>query len=108
MRIYQYPGGPVIGLLAQNQLLTIMPQEVIYGNLVWVQVVDSDGREGWVPKIFIHILTPTASPSATVTPLVICYGHYNLRISNQYQYRNSIKIFVQFFIRQNISDNAAA
>ena len=70
MRIYQYPGGPVIGLLAQNQLLTIMPQEVIYGNLVWVQVVDGDGREGWVPKVFIHILTPTPSPSATVTPLV--------------------------------------
>ncbi len=68
MRIYQYPGGPVIGTLWQNQLLTIMPQEVIYGNLVWVQVIDEEGRDGWVPKVFIHILTPTASPSATVTP----------------------------------------
>jgi hypothetical protein len=69
MRIYQYPGGPVIGTLTQNQLLTIMPQEVIYGNLVWVQVVDEEGRDGWVPKVFIHILTPTASPSATITPV---------------------------------------
>jgi uncharacterized hydrophobic protein (TIGR00271 family) len=68
MRIYQYPGGPVIGTLRQNQLLTIMPQEVIYGNLVWVQVIDEEGRDGWVPKVFIHILTPTASPSASVTP----------------------------------------
>ena len=68
MRIYQYPGGPVIGTLWQNQLLTIMPQEVIYGNLVWVQVIDEEGRDGWVPKVFIHILTPTASPSASVTP----------------------------------------
>lgn len=82
MRIYQYPGGPVIGTLVQNQLITIMPQEVVYGDLVWVQVVDSDGREGWVPKVFIHILTPTASPTATVTPLTSSTATVPVTVTN--------------------------
>jgi hypothetical protein len=76
MRLYQSPGGPVIGSLRSNQLLTVLYDEVIYDYLVWVRVIDEEGRVGWIPKIYVYQLTatPTATftnspvPSATPTP----------------------------------------
>ena len=50
MRIYQSPGGPVISTLTQNQLLTILPGETVFQNLLWVEVIDAEGRHGWVPE----------------------------------------------------------
>jgi uncharacterized hydrophobic protein (TIGR00271 family) len=67
MRLYQSPGGPVIGLLRSNQLLTVLPDEVIYEYMIWVKVIDEDGRQGWLPKIYVFQLT--ATPSATVLNL---------------------------------------
>ncbi|PKO13059.1 MAG: hypothetical protein CVU39_20670 [Chloroflexi bacterium HGW-Chloroflexi-10] len=67
MRIYQSPGGPVISTLTQNQLLTILPGETVFQNLVWVEVVDAEGRHGWVPKIFVYIITATPLPTWTNT-----------------------------------------
>jgi hypothetical protein len=65
LRLYQSPGGPVIGTLRSNQLLIVLHEEVIYEYLVWVKVIDEEGRQGWVPKIYVYQLT--ATPTATVT-----------------------------------------
>ena len=65
LRLYQSPGGPVIGTLRSNQLLTVLPEEVVYEYLVWVKVIDEEGRQGWVPKIYVYQLT--ATPTATIT-----------------------------------------
>lgn len=64
MRIYQYPGGPIIGLLSQNQVITILPEEVVFENLIWVKIVDQENRIGWVPKVYVNIFTatPTSEP----------------------------------------------
>jgi uncharacterized hydrophobic protein (TIGR00271 family) len=72
MVIYQEPGGPMIGYLYAGQKLTILQESVVYQGLVWVQVLDSEGRVGWVPQIFIMVitLTPTATPSSTPTLLI--------------------------------------
>jgi len=59
MRIYQYPGGPVVGLLSQNQVITILPEEVVFENLIWVKIVDQENRSGWVPKVYVNIFTAT-------------------------------------------------
>ncbi len=73
LRLYQSPGGPVISILRSNQLLTVLPEEVIYDYMVWVKVIDEEGRQGWLPKIYVFQLTatPTAtytsSPSATIS-----------------------------------------
>ncbi len=73
LRLYQSPGGPVIGTLRSNQLLTVLPEEVVYEYLVWVKVIDEEGRQGWVPKIYVYELTATptttrtSSPTSTVT-----------------------------------------
>ena len=63
MRIYQYPGGPVIGLLSQNQMVTVLPGEQVYQDIIWVEIIDQDGRDGWVPKVYISVFTPTPQPS---------------------------------------------
>lgn len=68
MRIYQSPGGPVIGTLKTNQLITVLPEEILFDNLLWVKIVDEEGREGWVPKIYVFQLTSTPLPTNTNTP----------------------------------------
>ncbi len=70
MRVYQYPGGPVIGFLYQSQPITILPHEVVYGDLVWVEIIDSENRQGWVPKIYITVNTPVPTATSTFTPTV--------------------------------------
>jgi uncharacterized hydrophobic protein (TIGR00271 family) len=69
MRIYQSPGGPVIGTLKLNQLLIVLPDEVVFDNIIWVKVMDEEGREGWVPKIYIFQITSTPMPTSTNTPV---------------------------------------
>ena len=72
LRLYQSPGGPAIGTLRSNQLLTVLPEEVVYEFIVWVKVIDEEGRQGWVPKMYVYQLTSTptttfiSSPSPTV------------------------------------------
>lgn len=70
MRIYQYPGGPVIGLLSQNQVITVLPGERVFADLIWVQIIDQDNRNGWVPKIYINIFTATPEPLETMISVV--------------------------------------
>lgn len=71
MRMYQSPGGPVIGNLRANQLIIILLEEKLYENIMWVKIMDEEGREGWVPKIYIFQLTATASPTISETQKAI-------------------------------------
>jgi SH3-like domain-containing protein len=69
LRLYQSPGGPVIGTLRSKQLLTVLPEEVVYEYLVWVKVIDEEGRQGWVPKIYVYQLTATPTTTLTSSPI---------------------------------------
>lgn len=64
LRLYQQPGGPVIGYLSLNRPIWRLYETQIYGGLVWVQVRDSDGRVGWVPEIYLRM--PTAIPTQSI------------------------------------------
>ena len=66
--LYQSPGGPIIATLRQNQLLQVLYKTQIYEGLVWLEVMDEDGRIGWVPQIYLLYLTPIPIESSTVTP----------------------------------------
>ena len=68
LKIYQRPGGPMIGNLFPGQKVTILYGKVIFNSLVWIEVQDSDGRIGWVPEVFIKLLLPTATPTGSPTP----------------------------------------
>ncbi|MBN1146368.1 MAG: DUF389 domain-containing protein [Anaerolineales bacterium] len=76
LELRQWPGGPVIARVQHNQLLTVLYGQETLDGLVWVEVMDSEGRVGWMPQLYLLEITPTASDtptptetsSATITP----------------------------------------
>lgn len=70
LQLYQSPGGPVIGKLRAGQWIEQLYHEQTFEDLIWVQVMDSEGRIGWIPKTYIApaTSTPTLLPSGTSTP----------------------------------------
>lgn len=59
MLIYQSPGGPVIGTLRNGQMLTVLYRTEFLNGLMWVEVMDAEGRLGWVPEVYLRTVTPT-------------------------------------------------
>jgi uncharacterized hydrophobic protein (TIGR00271 family) len=64
--LYQEPGGPIIATLEVNAPLLDLNVTAIYEGLVFIKVMDEEGRIGWFPQIFL--LYPTPSPSPTPSP----------------------------------------
>lgn len=69
LQLRQTPGGPVIATLRPNQHLTVLYGMDVLGGLIWVEVMDEEGRIGWVPQIYLFAYTPT--PTQTITPTEI-------------------------------------
>jgi len=59
--LYQEPGGPDIALLEINDILYDLHETMIYDGLVWVKVMDEDGRIGWYPQRYLDY--PTITPT---------------------------------------------
>lgn len=68
LRLYQQPGGPVIGYLSYNRPIWRLYETQIYGGLVWVQVRDFEGRVGWIPEIYLRMPTATSTQHIATTP----------------------------------------
>lgn len=64
LEIYQEPGGPVIGMMEEGQAITVLYGRTEFNGLIWVEVMDAEGRIGWIPEIYLVRETPTPS----VTP----------------------------------------
>ncbi len=64
------PDGLIIGRLRAGARVLLLQGEQIVRGLVWVPVIDSEGRTGWIPLFYTRVvtLTPTITPSATPTP----------------------------------------
>ena len=62
LRLYQSPGGPSIGYLQVGQWITILYGRQEYGGIIWVEIMDDEGRVGWIPEIYLVI--PTSTPTA--------------------------------------------
>lgn len=59
MHLCQSPGGPVIGVIRSRQeLMQLYGKEVVDG-IIWVEVIDAEGRIGWIPEIYIGVVTLT-------------------------------------------------
>jgi hypothetical protein len=61
LQLYQTPGGPAIGTIRLGQGLTLMYGREVTGGLVWVEVMDADGRIGWMPEIYLKVIAATPS-----------------------------------------------
>ena len=62
LRLYQSPGGPEIGVITRGQVLTLLYRRQEAGGLIWVEVMDEDGRIGWIPETYLFPVTATPSP----------------------------------------------
>jgi len=60
-QLYQTPNGPVIGQIRSGQMLTLLYGRQDSGGLIWVEVMDSEGRIGWIPEIYLQAVTATPS-----------------------------------------------
>lgn len=61
LQLYQSPNGPVIGQIRSGQVLTLLYGREELGGLIWVEVMDIEGRVGWVPEIYLRVATATPS-----------------------------------------------
>ena len=64
--LVQQPGGPSIGKIRPGDFVTVLYGTQVYDGLVWWEVMDADGRLGWLPQIEMVVVTYT--PTKTVTP----------------------------------------
>ena len=64
MQLYQSPGGPVIGQIRQGQPLIVFSNIEIANGLIWIEVMDHEGRIGWIPELYLRLVTQTP----TITP----------------------------------------
>lgn len=62
LRIYQSPGGPEIGILKPGQKLTLLYGRQEFKGLIWVEIMDEDGRMGWIPEAYLQLITVTPLP----------------------------------------------
>jgi uncharacterized hydrophobic protein (TIGR00271 family) len=69
LQLRQSPGGPIIATLRNNQVLTVLYGRLVVDGLVWVQVLDDEGRLGWIPEIYVFPFTPTPTTTPTLTPV---------------------------------------
>ncbi|MDP1713120.1 MAG: SH3 domain-containing protein [Anaerolineales bacterium] len=59
LKLYQSPGGPVIGQILRKQTLVLLYERLELNGLIWVNVMDSEGRIGWVPEMYLYFITAT-------------------------------------------------
>jgi hypothetical protein len=64
--LLQSPGGPSIGRLRTGDYVTVLYGTRIFDGLVWLEIMDKDGRIGWIPQINISVVTLT--PTVTAKP----------------------------------------
>ena len=65
--LYQEPGGPIIATLEVNDSLLDLNVTAIFEGLIFIKVMDEEGRIGWIPQIYLLYPTPSPSPSPTLT-----------------------------------------
>jgi len=62
MDILQNPGGAKIGMLNDGDFVTVLYGKQMVAGIIWVEILDNEGRIGWIPEIYIFTPTPTRTP----------------------------------------------
>lgn len=73
LQLHQRAGynAPIIGRVGNRDLITVLYGETTRAGLVWMEVMDKEGRIGWLPEACMQTvtLTPTKTPTVTTTPI---------------------------------------
>jgi uncharacterized hydrophobic protein (TIGR00271 family) len=67
LRLRAFPEGPIIGVMREGEPLIVLYGIELVNGMVWIEVIDKDGRIGWVPQRFTVIVTVTPTPTSTAT-----------------------------------------
>jgi hypothetical protein len=62
------PSGPVLRGYLDGTQVQLLPETVNLNGVVWVRVVAPDGIKGWLVQSLLFGVTPSPSPTRTVTP----------------------------------------
>jgi hypothetical protein len=62
LKLFQSPGGPEIGVVRPGQILTQLYSRQELGGLIWVEVLDDEGRIGWILDLYLQLITATPNP----------------------------------------------
>jgi len=63
----QSPAGPEIARIYNLALLKVLYGYSIVDGIVWIEVMDDEGRIGWIPQLYLSTLTPTTTSTTPVT-----------------------------------------
>ena len=66
--LVQQPGGPTIGRVRPSDFVTVLYGSKVYDGLVWWEVMDAEGRIGWLPQVEMAVVTYTPTKTATPEP----------------------------------------
>ena len=55
------------GKIRPGDFVTVLYSTKVYDGLVWWEVMDAEGRIGWLPQISLVVVTYT--PTGTATPV---------------------------------------
>lgn len=59
LSLYQAPGGPVIGQIRRGQILYLLGERQEFNSIIWLKVMDREGRVGWIPELYLYPITAT-------------------------------------------------
>jgi len=74
LELVQQPGGPSIGRIRPGEFVTVLYGLQVFDGLVWWEVMDAEGRIGWLPQVEMLVVTytptktPTPEPTSTPSP----------------------------------------
>lgn len=66
--LVQQPNGPSIGKIHPGDFVTVLYGSKVYDGLVWWEVMDAEGRIGWLPQIEMAVVTYTPTETAAPEP----------------------------------------
>ena len=59
----EYPNGPSLWLIPPGTVLTVLYGYEIVDGWVWIEVMDPEGRLGWIPQFYTVLITITPTPT---------------------------------------------
>ncbi|HEX6269510.1 MAG TPA: hypothetical protein VFZ43_04695, partial [Anaerolineales bacterium] len=59
LRLYQTPGGIGIVQIHTGQVLTLLYRRQEVSGLIWIEIIDYEGRIGWIPETYLVTATPS-------------------------------------------------